>query len=275
MISITKLKTLPRKTRLRKIITIIQDMEHRLASPSAEGGPADTEYLTDILDILAEEPKLPAWLREKLRGAAYSSAERENVRRLCNHVRTGLQQYFGIEPGDWDFTDPLRGGLAADKRTVLPFTVYLEDLRSPFNVGSVFRTAESFGVEKIYLTPSVPTPEHKRVRRTAMGCTDVIPWEQREIEYCASLKNVFALETGGTPLESFQFPEEGTVVLGSEELGISPEAAEIAASGRGRVSIPTAGVKGSLNVSVAFGILMHSWYSRITENEKGRKKRTL
>jgi RNA methyltransferase, TrmH family len=271
MISIAKLKTLPRKTRLRKIITIIQDMEYRLSPPSAARGPVDTEYLGHILNILAEEPKLPAWLREKmsredllLRTAASPATEPEGLRRLCNDVRTGLQQYFGIEPADWDFFDTDRGGLAADKRTVLPFTVFLEDLRSPFNVGSIFRTAESFGVEKIYLTPSVPTPEHKRVRRTAMGCTGVIPWEQREIGGRGGMNNVFALETGGTPLEKFPFPAEGTVILGSEELGISPEAAEIAAAGLGRVSIPTAGVKGSLNVSVAFGILMHAWYSRIT-----------
>jgi TrmH family RNA methyltransferase len=68
---------------------------------------------------------------------------------------------------------------------------------------------------------------------------------------------VFALETGGTPLRDFVFPREGIVILGSEELGVSPEALERAEYGR--VSIPMTGIKASINVGVAFGILVYAW----------------
>ena len=74
---------------------------------------------------------------------------------------------------------------------------------------------------------------------------------------------IFALETGGTPIDEFDFPKNGTVVLGNEELGIKPETLELAQSEAGIVSIPLFGVKGSLNVTSAFAILIHAWCSRI------------
>ena len=91
-----------------------------------------------------------------------------------------------------------------------------------------------------------------------MGCNKVVPWDVGGLE---TLKNgaVFALETGGNPIETFDFPQGGTVILGNEELGVSPEARKYAEESLGIVSIPLYGVKGSLNVTSAFAILMHSW----------------
>jgi TrmH family RNA methyltransferase len=78
---------------------------------------------------------------------------------------------------------------------------------------------------------------------------------------------VFALETGGIPLAEFPFPRQGLLIAGSEELGISPQAMAVADASLGRVSIPCYGAKGSLNVSVAFGIVMQAWAeSRMTDN---------
>jgi len=74
---------------------------------------------------------------------------------------------------------------------------------------------------------------------------------------------VFALELGGTPLDKFKFPKQGTVLIGSEELGLSPEALALADAGLGRVSIAMAGAKRSLNVATAFGILMQKWYTAL------------
>ena len=74
-------------------------------------------------------------------------------------------------------------------------------------------------------------------------------------------KPVFVLETGGTDIADFVFPKEGTVIIGSEELGVSPEA--LARAEYGRVSIPMTGLKASLNVGVAFGILMQAWVSAL------------
>jgi TrmH family RNA methyltransferase len=143
---------------------------------------------------------------------------------------------------------------------VLPASVYLEDIRSPYNVGSVFRTAEAFGVEHLWLSEQTPLPNHPRAARTARGCQDVVSWRQGSLsEALAEGRTPFALETGGTPLHRFEFPGRGMVLLGSEELGLSPEALRAAESGAGRVSIPMLGTRASLNVAVAFGILMWQW----------------
>ena len=92
----------------------------------------------------------------------------------------------------------------------------------------------------------------------------MLPWEVAELQTLAGIQWVFALETGGTPLLDFAFPPQGVVILGSEELGVSPEGLALAERGLGRVSIPLAGAKRSLNVSVAFGILMQAWVAALS-----------
>jgi TrmH family RNA methyltransferase len=153
-------------------------------------------------------------------------------------------------------------------------TVYLEDIRSPFNVGAMFRTAESFGAEKILLSPLCADPRHPRAERSAMGCVDLLPWERRDLfaddaatgDAPPPAAPLFALETGGTPLDDFPFPRRGLMIVGSEELGVSPAALAAADASLGRVSIPSYGAKGSLNVSVAFGIVMRAWARSIDIN---------
>jgi TrmH family RNA methyltransferase len=140
--------------------------------------------------------------------------------------------------------------------------VFLEDIRSPFNIGSLFRTAESFGVEKIILSPLAADPLHRRAQRTAMGCIDVMPWERMSLESLKTLCRqtpVFALETGGVELSVFTFPQNGIMIVGSEELGVSPTSLTLVDASCGRVSILTYGAKGSLNVSSAFAIAMYAW----------------
>jgi len=112
-----------------------------------------------------------------------------------------------------------------------------------------------------------------------MGCVDMLPWERfsanpftdpltgpftdparnKDAVFSFSDGPFFALETGGTPLADFSFPSRGIIIAGSEELGVSPEALAAADGSLGRVSIPSYGAKGSLNVSVAFGIVMQAW----------------
>jgi TrmH family RNA methyltransferase len=131
----------------------------------------------------------------------------------------------------------------------------------------MFRTAESFGVEKIILSPLCADPRHRRAERTAMGCVDIIPWERQELFSVtenipadnAEPLPVFALETGGLPIHEFHFPRRGLMITGSEELGVSSRALAAADASLGRVSIPCYGSKASLNVSTAFGIAMHAW----------------
>jgi len=196
------------------------------------------------------------------------------LHRALNNVKHILLVETGRDQADWDFTCG-DGRLDSQKRQVFKeMYVYMEDIRSPFNVGAMFRTAESFGVEKIILSPFCADPRHKRAERTAMGCIDIIQWERQDLfpaqnDLQEKLQSepqsglpVFALETGGIPLADFPFPRRGILITGSEELGVSPRALAAADASLGRVSIPCYGTKASLNVSVAFGIAVQAWAQR-------------
>jgi TrmH family RNA methyltransferase len=89
-----------------------------------------------------------------------------------------------------------------------------------------------------------------------MGATSVVSWRRGGLEALRGNGEVIALELRGESIDSFEFPEHGIVVVGSEELGVSPEAMAHCAR---TVSIPMLGAKGSLNVGVAFGVLMDAW----------------
>jgi len=286
MIPLYKLGKLPRTQKLRKIAKYFTMAETRLAastgSPAADKAvsiftSAEFVFFTDSAKMLAEDMLFSPEARKAFAEAAevFGNVVRHQfhhfqskIRRALNTVKHLLLTETGRDQADWDFTGN-DGNLDAAKRQVFEgMYVYLEDTRSPFNVGSIFRTAESFGVEKIFLSPFCADPHHKRSERTAMGCIDIIPWERCDFfsEDAASHPfpdirqiPVFALETGGTPIDKFPFPRRGLLITGSEELGVSPRALAAADASLGRVSIPCFGAKASLNVSVAFGIAVQAW----------------
>ena len=98
-----------------------------------------------------------------------------------------------------------------------------------------------------------------------MGCVEQVSWRRGELAELEGDDGVFALEIGGTPIPDFRFPSRGTVIVGNEELGVRPEALELSLRKAGTVTIPTGGIKSSLNVSVSFGILMHAWFSSLAD----------
>lgn len=267
MIPIHKLKELPRSQRLRKLARICGEAEYRLSrgefpSTGSVSYTAAIEYLGEVLVLVSGEtfasPAAAAALASAAAVVQESPGEIPLIRAL-NTARHILLSETGRQTADWDFIDHW-GRLDPGKRRSFPgMRVYLEDIRSPYNVGAMFRTAESFGVEKICLSPLCADPRHPRAARTAMGCVDLLPWER--VENLAGLGGgaFFALETGGVPLPEFRFPSGAVLLAGSEELGLSAEALELADGSLGRVTIPVYGVKGSLNVSVAFGIVMQAW----------------
>lgn len=135
---------------------------------------------------------------------------------------------------------------------LLPASVYLENIRSAHNVGSILRTAEGFGFEKIYFSSSTPYIHNKKVKDAAMGaenevcCLENIP--------LSSLSGpIIALETvkGAASIYEYSFPKNTILILGNEEYGCSKEALEIADD---IIEIPLYGKKNSLNVANAFSI---------------------
>lgn len=255
MITVKKLHSLKRRNRFRHIIRLMEGAEKDLAS----GKTINTTYFRAVTALLLEDSIVDPLLHREIESLKAGAAITE---RGLNTIRHRLLAQLGSEPADWDFSLP-SGKLDPKHRRVLPIKIYLDDIRSPFNVGSIFRTAESFGVEEVLLSPGSASPAHPRAVRTAMGCVEALPWKTAAAEELDHSAGIFALETGGTPLHDFSFPPEGIMIIGSEELGISPLSKEKASRSFGIVSIPTSGSKFSLNVSVACGIALFSWYSRL------------
>ena len=282
MIPLQKLIKLPRSQKLRKAAKIAGEAERRfIVTGRLEAGEA--EYLGRMLKSLAEDEGFSPAQAEALKTAqtnitaaldSIDHADETQIRRGLNAVYHLLLAETGTLQADWDF---IEAGGALDpskRRAFVGMQVYLEDIRSPFNVGSMFRAAESFGAEKVWLSPLCADPRHKRAQRTAMGCVDVLPWQRLSLDPFAapeipagafSEESLFALETGGIPLSEFSFPPRGILIAGGEELGVSPGALAAADASLGRVSIPTYGAKGSLNVSVAFGIVMQVWAEQLAK----------
>jgi RNA methyltransferase, TrmH family len=233
---------------------------------AAAGQPPDPAYLAGILPHLGRDA--PAAVQEAARilsGELGGPPERPALLRSVNALRHALLAALHAEPAEWDLVDASTGRLDRSDIPTLPMHAWLDDLRSPFNVGSIFRTAEAFCMERLYLSPATPAPDHPRARKTSLGAESVLPWQRAGLEEVVRLGGVFALELGGVPVHRFSFPKTGTVLVGSEELGLSPEALRAADAQLGRVGIPLGGAKRSLNVSVAFGILAAAWRHSLTE----------
>ncbi|MBN2618851.1 MAG: TrmH family RNA methyltransferase [Spirochaetales bacterium] len=242
MITIKKLKTLKRSTRIRKYVSLLQDFESQIIKKME----INTIYLNSLLKTI-EEDNINTRINELLK--------LKIELRSINNIRHAIMAELGIEPSEWDFTTP------QDKDSYNKISsginLYLEDIRSPFNLGSIFRTAECFGVEKIILSNDSTKPDHHRAVRTAMGSIEYVNWEVGNIDN--NNIPVFALELGGIPIDNFIFPKKGIAIIGSEEFGVSPNALKIADKSLGRVTIPLYGNKSSLNVSNATAILLQRW----------------
>lgn len=257
MITLEKLQKLPRHQRLRKIEKILTQYEYQLTGKPLTSEVLSSNYVFSIIQLLAQDTQFDEPAVAYIQSQLEVLLKKENLREPVNRIRHLLLTQFGKTVADWDFIDEGGKLYRTSQQYLSGVQVFLEDIRSPFNVGAIFRTAECFGAEKLYLSPFCADPLHPRAERSAMGCVSIVPWERRSLD--ALEGPFFALETGGTPLHEFIFPERATMIVGSEELGVSPEALRKADASLGRVSIPTIGAKGSLNVAVAFGIAMQSW----------------
>ena len=149
-----------------------------------------------------------------------------------------------------------------------PISVIAHDIRSAHNVGSIFRTADSAGLAHVYLTGFTATPEHRGVRKTALGAENAVPWSLHEdpLVLLDILKSegtwIAALERtdgaiGVDAILAEHFPM--ALVLGNEVSGVPTaliESADVV------LALPQYGTKDSLNVSVAFGIAAYGLVER-------------
>jgi tRNA G18 (ribose-2'-O)-methylase SpoU len=144
-----------------------------------------------------------------------------------------------------------------------PIIVILNDIRSLNNIGSFFRTADAFNVEKIYLCGITAQPPHRDIHKTALGATETIEWEYRQ-----SIDELITeLKATGTSICSIEQTEKTTLlneihaladtkfalVFGNEVNGVDQKVID---SSNYIIEIPQFGTKHSLNVSVCAGVVL-------------------
>ncbi|MBQ9237958.1 MAG: TrmH family RNA methyltransferase [Treponema sp.] len=271
MIEPHKLFQLDGGHRRRKLALTFGALERDIAGIAETGSEyafptlSREDYVKQLAKIVLRDPKISDAHAAQVRAALAETPC--NERRICNTARNAVLAILGTFPAEWDLVIaphvPAGGAVAtvAARHFFPGVIVYAEDIRSPFNVGSIFRTAEALGAESVLLSPLCTDPLQPRALRSGMGCIQTMRWERCTLDALSPAVPVFALETGGIPIDEFAFPPSGICIVGSEELGISPEA--LARVTAGCVSIPMKGLKASLNVGVAFGILMHRWVTAI------------
>ena len=144
----------------------------------------------------------------------------------------------------------------------VPVCLILDDLRSMHTVGSAFRTADAFRIEKIYLCGITARPPHREIQKTALGATETVEWEYHEdiLSLLGMLKNDWTLASveqaeGSVSLSDFQ-PQAGkkyAFIFGNEVFGVKQE---VVAQSNLVIEIPQFGSKHSLNVSVSIGVVL-------------------
>ncbi len=168
-----------------------------------------------------------------------------------------------------------RADLQATPR--VPIDVLVDNVRSLYNIGSIFRTLDGAWIHKLFLCGFTPHPPRKEIEKTALGATGTVPWEYRKdpLEVILELKQqkvaicVLEQTTKSIPYTSVSpsnFPL--CLVIGNEITGVSHKLVEAADMA---IEIPMVGTKQSLNVAVAYGIAVFelAYIFRSGGNQKG------
>ena len=150
------------------------------------------------------------------------------------------------------------GGIAPARKP-RPVSVLLDNIRSLYNVGSIFRTSDAAGIEKIYLCGITGSPPRAEIHKAALGAETVVPWKYEDDALAvirklkASGYRIVVLEhtDSGIDYSTAEYDYPLCLVIGHEITGISDA---IVAEADAAIEIPMAGMKQSLNVAVAYGI---------------------
>jgi 23S rRNA (guanosine2251-2'-O)-methyltransferase len=151
-----------------------------------------------------------------------------------------------------------------------PIVIVLDNVRSLHNVGSVFRTADAFLIEVIYLCGITGTPPNKDIQKTALGSTDTVSWKHfkttteaiRELK----LRNypIYSIEQAESSVMLNTFMPENknglAVVFGNEVKGVQQEVIDMSTA---VIEIPQIGTKHSLNISVSVGVVVWDLYNKL------------
>ena len=178
----------------------------------------------------------------------------------------------GFEVRSFDAAMPLEEYRALPKN---PLYIILDNLRSAFNVGSIFRTCDGLRVSGLFLCGYTACPPNVKLNKTSLGTIEYVPWKRFEntLDAVAWLKEqkipVWAAETtsGSRPFTGVKYPSPLGIVFGNEALGVAREVLEACDA---MIEIPLQGFKNSLNVAIACGVIGF----RAAESIAGQKKTT-
>ena len=159
------------------------------------------------------------------------------------------------------------------KKEKNPLIIILDNVRSLHNIGAVFRTADAFLIEKIYLCGITAKPPHKDIRKTALGASQSVDWEYMEntLDVIKKLKNqpheICAIEQveQSVSLDDYQpQPNKKTVfIFGNEVKGVRQEVVDQCDQ---VIEIPQFGTKHSLNISVSAGVCIWDYYFKMNSD---------
>ena len=159
----------------------------------------------------------------------------------------------------------------------IPVSILLDDIRSANNVGSIFRTADCFALEHVYLCGITATPPHRDILKTALGATETVSWSH----HADAVSLVKQLQGGGAQVQCLEQTEQSVrlrdfvapvghqliLVVGNEVNGVSQALIDAA---DGTIEIEQFGTKHSLNVAVATGMMVYSVSGSIRGTYVGR-----
>lgn len=201
-------------------------------------------HYEEELDDFTEYNTLLTWLKCN----PYTFTDRKN---LADRYHWHLQM-AGLSLKEHNLLPSLRTGDHEPKLDFPNIAIYLDNVRSAYNVGSIIRTVEALRIGKVYFSEKTPFIDNEKVYRTAMGGASLVPCFQN-VPLKDLPRPIIALDTSDAaiPVAEFSFPESFTIILGNEEYGISNESlSEVDHI----IEIPLFGAKNSINIACAFAI---------------------
>lgn len=252
---------------MKKVVEEIHELFIGLEKDSQDG-LFDKQLLEHLIDRIASLEKSDDIILQKL--AKYKDHLKSDMTlRHFSTIAVPFERYLkkAIQDDDFMVSSQDRDHIVM-KRVPLHFVI--DNMRSAFNVGSIFRTADTLGAQKLWLTGYTPTPHQIQVERAALGSTLILDWEscsfKNAVDHLKAQKiKVVALETSSKALDiAYPFEEEEPValVLGNERFGLDPDQLKLCDEIR---RIPTFGIKNSLNAATAAAIAGYEWRKQWNE----------
>ena len=253
------------KKQVEEIQSLFQGLEH-----DSQDGLFDKQLLEHLIDCIAKLENSDDPILKKLSKYKDHLKSDMTLRHLAA-IAVPFERYLkkAIQDDDFLVSSHDRDHLVTKR---VPMCFVLDNMRSAFNVGSIFRTADTLGAQKICLTGYTPTPHQLQVEKAALGSTFVMAWEASHFKECIEkLKSegykVIALETSAKAIDiALPYNEKQAVafVIGNERFGLEPDQLAMCDEIR---KIPTYGIKNSLNAATAAAIAGYEWRKQWQEYE--------